>query len=136
RQLGTAMLLYTQDYDEVLPSMWDNTAGNGQSGGWIYYCCFPNGSSGNFDPARGTLIAYIRNVGIFTCPSDGARQGDSYAINALLGSPVGRIGFHTGLPLAALAAPASTFLFIEESNGDARNSTDDGYLLPPGNVGS
>jgi prepilin-type N-terminal cleavage/methylation domain-containing protein/prepilin-type processing-associated H-X9-DG protein len=132
RQLGTASMLYTQDYDEILPGSWDNTAGNGQQGGWVSYCCFPNGNQGNFDPSRGCLAGYVKNDGIFRCPSDGVRQGNSYAINALVDTgPVP--GFHPGLALAALQEPASTFLFTEEGSSSF-GGTDDGYLLPGVNL--
>jgi prepilin-type processing-associated H-X9-DG protein len=127
RQIGGAVLMYAQDYDETLPSTWDNTAGNNQLGGWMFYCCYPNGNPGNYDPNRGTLAPYLKNSGVFHCPSDSTRQGNSYAINSTLSSSPG-IGFHPGLALAAIPMPASTFLFIEETSGP-RGQTDDGYLL-------
>lgn len=135
RQLATAVMLYVQDNDETLPSMWDNVAGNGQPGGWMFYtgCDFVHPT--RFDPSQGSLFPYVKNGGIFRCPSDPAGGTDSYAINALLGAPWSSIGFHPGLSDAALTSPASTFLFIEEANG-VGGTTDDAYLLPPGNVPS
>ena len=38
RQLGSAVTLYTQDYDERLPCTWDGAVGaggNAGSGGWL-----------------------------------------------------------------------------------------------------
>src|ERR1035438_121264 len=127
--------MYASDYDQRLPSFWDNTAGNGQLGGWVWYRNFPNGNTGDFDPSRGNLYAYTKNAQIYVCPDDDSTQGCSYAINALLGSNLGVQAFHTGMSLTRITAPASTFLFVEEASGGS-NSTDDAYLIPPGNVPS
>lgn len=135
RQVATAAMMYVEDHDGRLPSMWDNTPGDGQYGGWTWYCDFPNGDPGDFDPARGSLYPYLRNAASFVCPADRCDQGCSYAMNALLGSNLGTRGFHLGMPLGEVTAPAATFLLMEEGNGPA-GSTDDGYLIPPGNVPS
>jgi prepilin-type N-terminal cleavage/methylation domain-containing protein/prepilin-type processing-associated H-X9-DG protein len=131
KQLGLAFDMYTQDCDARLPCTWDNVEGNGQWSGWMFYRDFPNVNTGDFDPARGALYPYVKNANLYRCPSDG-QQDNSYAINALLARPVGRRGFHTGLSLTDLPAPSSVFALIEESSNRNR-STDDAYLIPPGN---
>ncbi|MBI2297757.1 MAG: prepilin-type N-terminal cleavage/methylation domain-containing protein [Armatimonadetes bacterium] len=133
RQLGTAVMLYAEDWDGHLPSMWDNAPGNGQSGGWVWYGNFPNGNPGDFRPELGGLFPYTKNAQINVCPEDESEQGNSYAMNALLGSYVGVLGFHVGMRVTRIVSPAATFLFIEEAGG-AQGTTDDGYLIPPGNV--
>jgi len=58
RQLGSALLLYTQDFDDTCP--------NAQ---WIGPAAFPpNWQFGA--SSRDLLSPYIRNEGIFVCPSD------------------------------------------------------------------
>lgn len=132
KQLAHAAMLYVQDWDNRLPSMWDNVQGNQQSGGWVWYSDFPNGNDGTFQPARGSLYTYTRNTQIFVCPDDDCDQGCSYAINALVGTSVGTLGFHAGLRLTRVTDPVATLLFVEEASNSA-GSTDDGYLMPPGN---
>jgi prepilin-type N-terminal cleavage/methylation domain-containing protein len=37
RQLAIGVLLYADDANDRLPGMWDNVAGDGVSGGWVFY---------------------------------------------------------------------------------------------------
>jgi prepilin-type N-terminal cleavage/methylation domain-containing protein/prepilin-type processing-associated H-X9-DG protein len=129
RQLGSAVAMYTQDYDETLPCTWDGAMGAGGSagsGGWIGWSNFRGPTK--FFPEQGSLNSYVKNAGIFTCPNDPGRHGASYAINSLLSQPTPVPAYYAGLPLAALSEPASTFLFVEEG-GDAeyQDTTDDAY---------
>jgi len=125
--------MYTKDHDEFYPCAWDNAGGNNQGGGWMFYKNFPNQANGDFDPAKGSLYNYTKNTAIYRCPSDSSEQGNSYAVNALILFDVGSVGTcHAGRGLSAFSATANTFLFVEE-NSNSNNSTDDGYLLPPGN---
>jgi prepilin-type N-terminal cleavage/methylation domain-containing protein/prepilin-type processing-associated H-X9-DG protein len=129
RQLGMAISMYSQDYDETLPSTWDGGNGDGSSsgsGGWIAFANFLGPT--RFDPAAGALHGYVKNAAIYTCPSDAARSGDSYAINCLLSSPSGVPHYFAGMPIAALRASSSTFLLVEEYSETQRGSTDDGYF--------
>lgn len=85
RQLGTAALMYAQDYDETMPGAQ-----------WIGPEAFPPPWS--FGPSSRTLLEpYVKNGGIFTCPSDtelkmlklpgsGTPFGLSYQFN---GNPMG-----------------------------------------------
>ena len=136
KQIGHGVAMYVQDYDSRLPGMWDNTAGNTRFGGWMWYRAYPNGNPGDFDPARGSLNDYIKNVQLFVCPIDQSKQGNSYAMNALLSQNNPFVqGFHPGRKISRIKSPASTFLFIEEATG-ANGTTDDAYLVPPGNIAS
>ena len=115
RQIGMAMLQYTADNGETLPS------GLGRCNGdnWV------------------TLTyPYANSFAVFQCPdevSDTARGEykdsaalfrDGYGLNLDLGhvyntsNPAGKVAVHSfGYGLAALAAPARTVLFFEVDNG-------------------
>jgi len=97
------------------------------SGGWMYFTNFRG--PGRLYPAQGALFSYVKNAGIFECPSAPGRLGDSYAINSRLSTPTGVTGYYSGLSLAALTQPSSTFLLIEEGDqsGSHPDSTDDAY---------
>jgi prepilin-type N-terminal cleavage/methylation domain-containing protein/prepilin-type processing-associated H-X9-DG protein len=137
KQLGTAMQMYVQDYDEQLPNAIHGPAGVSLPGGWVYFTAFPtNETARSFDVKQGSLYPYVKNVQIYVCPSDGQGKaaGNSYAVNSCV--------FTYGIPLAvgkSLAAfdnTASWALLTEEAigRGDGTgaflrtNSTDDGYL--------
>jgi prepilin-type N-terminal cleavage/methylation domain-containing protein/prepilin-type processing-associated H-X9-DG protein len=130
RQIGIATAAYTQDYDETLPCSWDGgtlgPGGTSGAGGWMYFENYLGPTQ--FDPARGSLAPYLRNSGVFQCPSDAVRVGNSYAYNSLLLTDSGVKAFHNGLALAAVPEPSHTFLFVEEYAEPTRG-TDDGYLL-------
>jgi len=135
KQLGGAIMQYDMDSGSRYPCMWDNANGDGQKGGWIFYSSFPNNGATAFDPSKGTIFDYAKSKKIFLCPRQTENQGNDYAFNALLGSGFGSIGFHDGMTSAKVAAPSRTFLLIEESSeGKQNQSTDDGYMIPPGNI--
>jgi prepilin-type N-terminal cleavage/methylation domain-containing protein/prepilin-type processing-associated H-X9-DG protein len=97
RQLGIAFMLYTQDYDEAFP-------GAGGGGALADPCVFrPDAGFGWVRESRiteqtrfcsretlpienGALYSYVKNAGVYRCPSDG--WGDektlSYSMNELL----------------------------------------------------
>jgi prepilin-type N-terminal cleavage/methylation domain-containing protein/prepilin-type processing-associated H-X9-DG protein len=128
RQLGMAVALYSQDEDEVLPGTWDGSGGRGSSsgsGGWMVFTNFLGPA--RFDPSQGSLHTYVKNAGIFSCPSDPARSGCSYAINSRLSRPTPVRAYFAGIGLAELTQPANTFLLIEEFD-EVNKSTDDAYF--------
>ena len=144
KQLGTAFTMYAQDYDELLPGVTDGNAGIGRTGGWLYYTAFPAFDIPNsFDPSRGSVFPYVKNAGVYTCPSDGdaRRSRNSYAYNGCLIQPPFVAGLNFGKSLAAIDAPAERALLVEEARDDgganstARFGTDDGFFnLPVGNA--
>lgn len=87
KQLGTAMLMYAQDYDETF----------GRT------CCGAGTNTGTRDFYEYTM-PYIKNDGVFKCPSS-ARRTDRT-----------NYGFYSGVAsqsLAVIAAPADTVLFSD-----------------------
>ena len=75
KQMGTAVMMYTQDYDEILPAV-----------GWYGVCVATGQDAGNpanaSDQSWGGLAAwpiasapYIKNWQIFACPSDPDKGG-------------------------------------------------------------
>jgi prepilin-type N-terminal cleavage/methylation domain-containing protein/prepilin-type processing-associated H-X9-DG protein len=140
RQLGTAVQMYVQDYDETLPGVTDGNAGVGQAGGWMYYTAFPAfDTPRSYDPARSSLFPYVKSTQLFVCPADGdgRRSGNSYAYNGCLIQAPFVVGFNRGRALAAIDAPAERALLLEEArdDGPGRYGTDDGFFnLPVGNV--
>src|SRR5262245_31805620 len=58
KQLATAVAMFTQDYDEHLPKAFFNDVVNGPTG------FHPE------TPWESVLYSYIKNEGIFHCPSD------------------------------------------------------------------
>jgi prepilin-type N-terminal cleavage/methylation domain-containing protein len=118
KQIGLALLQYTQDYDEKYPSGLPN--GNGWKGiGWA-----------------GEINPYIKSAQVFSCPDDinngnGAFRPISYAINQQLG----------GVNLASIDESARMILLTEiqvgwnvnfsdgTENGDYRSPADFGDNL-------
>jgi len=135
RQLGTAVEMYTQDNDELLPGATDAGVGAGVTGGWVYFSQF--GQNENtirpvFDVTKGSLYPYIESKQVFVCPDDASSSELSYAINSCLvqGSSALALEPHPGRGLNAFQDPSITLLFGEESmgSGAAADSTDDGFL--------
>jgi prepilin-type processing-associated H-X9-DG protein len=128
RQLGLAVMQYTQDYDERLPGAWVGPNGAGKIGGWVYYSTFGTTSTpAVFNVSQGGLYTYIKNSQIFVCPSDsqGQNNGASYAINGCALSPEDAGGFAAGKGEAAFEQTSLWMLFSEE--GTISRTTDDGY---------
>jgi prepilin-type N-terminal cleavage/methylation domain-containing protein/prepilin-type processing-associated H-X9-DG protein len=119
------------DNDDHFPSVYDATVGSGQdsgTNGWIFFAQF--GKPAKFDPRRGTLFRYAPSAPTFECPTDRARSGNSYALNAKLSQDTEFKGFHAGISSAAVRSPSATLLFLEESAPDALDSTNDSYFDP------
>ena len=146
KQLGTGFAMYTQDYDEQLPSERDGTPGAGRLGGWMYYEKFPANSSANvghaFDVTLGSLYPYVKNKQVFVCNSDsqGQQSKNTYAANSCvfknspdtpgLGFGKTLANFDTTSTFALLTEEACASDFMSADNSFLRsNSTDDGYFL-------
>src|ERR1700731_2902809 len=71
KQIGVAVMMYTQDYDEILPQT-----------GWDGVCTQPGVPTNNSDTYWSGTYAfplacgpYIKNWQIFACPSDPTKGG-------------------------------------------------------------
>ena len=123
KQLGIATLTYSQDYDETYPftKMYD--------GDWF---------SGTQTTWAGKLVDSVKNLGVFTCPSDKGPTTDvnnyswtgaaiSYAGNSLATNNIPR-GIFTDLQpwfinptprtQAEVVRPAETIAIAEKHSGD------------------
>ncbi len=122
KQIGLAMLQYTQDYDERFPPS-----------------RFANATDGNRNtPWSVTVFPYVKNVGVFRCPSDPTaadraapswcpaamliggrdRQTRSMAVVAWVGggagaNPAGIMAPNWGVSQAEIEKPASTVMIAE-----------------------
>lgn len=106
RQIGTAMLQYAGDNDELFPNSISDP-----SAGWAEKC-FP----------------YAKSVGLFLCPDDQTKriilagsgpplEPVSYGMNSNLGGFVYRPRTtHTAAGLSSIVSPAHTVLLFELSN--------------------
>jgi prepilin-type N-terminal cleavage/methylation domain-containing protein len=68
KQIGTALMMYVQDYDETYPAA------------QVQITPINGGSSKNF-PIDAQLAPYIKNNGVWACPSDG---GANFATSSLM----------------------------------------------------
>jgi prepilin-type N-terminal cleavage/methylation domain-containing protein len=75
KQIGTAIMMYTQDYDETLPEYWDDNAKPSNPNPLGYW--------------HNHLQPYIKNYQVFICPS--ARSKDERTVDTGEGTPAQRI---------------------------------------------
>ena len=111
RQIGLAVQMYGQDFDESLP-MAANYAADVNAPDRIYV---------------GQIRAYVKNTAVYLCPNaDGAAYGDTWAtrsalpigINSLTGyDPLGIEGSTSVTHLAMLDEPSRTVLLAETASG-------------------
>ena len=134
KQIGLAVIQYTQDSDELMPSITDGLDGDGAPGGWVYYTGFNSGAVA-FDPSRGNLYSYTKSKQLYTCPDDSAGQasGLSYAISScVVGAKVDPAGpgteYRPGKNQSQFDNPSGMLLFGEEASGASNKSTNDGFL--------
>lgn len=125
KQLSTGLMMYVQDYDERYPGAAPYSAAS-QYGHWIL--AWGNGAGQNagqpgpFDVSQGAIYPYVKNAGVYMCPSDSNARVKrlSYTINS-----------QCDFKLAATAqTPSSTPIFIDESA-----TLNDGYFAYGGNTG-
>ena len=139
KQLGTALMMYAQDYDENLPS-WPFTTkpallsspifGQWSYGVWIY-----------------ALMPYVKSTGVFTCPS-GPKTGSGFPNQVIFGPKDSKIianyGFNEYMmnrdngfgPIPALAAarngPSEVTVIAEVCFAGAYQDWPDSGINVPG----
>jgi prepilin-type N-terminal cleavage/methylation domain-containing protein/prepilin-type processing-associated H-X9-DG protein len=124
KQLGLAIIQYTQDTDEQMPSGRfipgiDNTTNNTPNGaGWA-----------------GQVYTYVKSTGVFKCPDDSTGVGAT--TNGYTAQPVSYAfneNLHGGGSAGSLSSqqsPASTVMLTEDQNVASffSASADDGYSV-------
>ncbi len=79
KQIATSMQMYIQDYDETLPYARVNNAGGSATCDEVFNSAYWSGYVGNL------LVPYIKNAGVWKCPSQGTtlwNHGTSTNCNA------------------------------------------------------
>jgi prepilin-type N-terminal cleavage/methylation domain-containing protein/prepilin-type processing-associated H-X9-DG protein len=127
RNLGTAVLMYAQDYDERLPLAAYAT------------------SDGDFFTWHDLTDPYAKNKDIWHCPSSAVKNADAggritthFGYNARyltdFALDFSNAGSHSAVSLAAIAQPSETLLLTDAKSSIAGSwCGDDGkFLLPPG----
>ena len=121
KQLATAMMMYTTDYDQRFP-----TAGDGWNmspvlqSDWVHVDYH---LAGGIEVELGSLFPYVKNAQCYVCPSSDLCSAPyllngveytrtSYCMNYNLAPMNG--GTETGMKITRVAFPANTFLFIED----------------------
>jgi prepilin-type processing-associated H-X9-DG protein len=121
KQLGTALTLYTQDYDETLPGNSDPGGANGLALGWM--TPVTPGTVSTYRIWAREIFPYVKNLGVYVCPQsiprsqDGAPGGSTdvpappggnsnYLLNGVVDTKA----------LAAIPAPADIVFLHEVRN--------------------
>jgi len=102
KQVTTAILMYTQDYDEVLPFQ-GNPANVTQDIG--------NYATSAFAVWINAAQPYVKNMGVWYCPS--SLKHPSAPPTAVSDSNYWYNGHASGKALAAITLPADSVLFVE-----------------------
>jgi len=113
KQMGTAMMMYAQDYDEHFPPLYNtpvNSSGTTITAAWNYL-----------------IQPYVKNAQIFNCPSTDTTyftttnphvDGLRYGLNILFGEyswwrdSLGRTGLH----IASIENPAQTIFILDDNS--------------------
>jgi prepilin-type N-terminal cleavage/methylation domain-containing protein/prepilin-type processing-associated H-X9-DG protein len=124
KQLGTAFVMYMQDWDERLPGGAPYTS-KPFSGDWVGMTKWggPCTAANPMLPEAGSLWPYVKNAGVYICPSAAQTKAFrlSYAINCYLTAP-GR-QFTEAQMAATPQGVAGLVLMVDESK-----SLNDGYF--------
>jgi prepilin-type N-terminal cleavage/methylation domain-containing protein/prepilin-type processing-associated H-X9-DG protein len=130
KQLGTAFIMYTGDYDEGFPGAAGHGANTGcmstPSSGWVLNENITALTSACPDSQlpvpNGSLYSYVKNRGVYTCLDDphGSAFTLSYAMNSNLDHSV----------LAAIQESSNCILLIDEED-NSNSVLDDGYFVAP-----
>lgn len=131
KQIGTAVMQYTQDFDETFPC--------GNKG--LDSSHPTNGASDSPTGWAGQIYPYVKTTQVFLCPSDSTQPGAtttpsttytyviSYAMNYCLGTRYNQVGgsstdsgWTQGTQLSLLGAPSKT-VFLTECMGVMTNIT-------------
>ena len=130
KQIGTAMMMYVQDYDEMFPSQSYNGTTNAALGGQpvdgmpVVGSGIVNSFGWNY---KDRVLPYTKNQQIWLCPTNKP--------NGALRTAAPNMGYHMngnvftpqGLSVAAMVAPANLMIMRESGQGFVFNRA---YLRP------
>jgi len=112
KQLGTAMIMYVQDFDEAFPpSQYFDEIGAPHDWANAIYPYIKNGTGVAYSP---TVTLYNGQGGIFTCPSFPQDEIDEYGINLCISAPVYANQPVQVATLAAIDKPSERVAILEK----------------------
>ena len=108
RQIGVAVMQYTQDYDEYYPGLNNNVW---PAGGWVR-----------------SIAPYLKSDPIFQCPSETTAQDQQsnytdYFYNLMLTVEDDPINSYIGLNMSRLYAPTLTVMCGDSKSGDGQGGS-------------
>jgi prepilin-type N-terminal cleavage/methylation domain-containing protein/prepilin-type processing-associated H-X9-DG protein len=142
KQVGLALMMYSQDYDETLPGNEHPGAGASQPLGWMQP--FDAANPMTYRVWAREVVPYTKNMAVFRCPEAKPRSSDGTCDPAnntceVVGNPgagttnILMNGVVDTRPLAAIIAPADTIILHEVRNYN-RVAQQKPYRLPNGKV--
>jgi prepilin-type N-terminal cleavage/methylation domain-containing protein/prepilin-type processing-associated H-X9-DG protein len=103
KNLGLAVMMYVQDYDDTYPPLWYNPAGH-----------WPNIIRSYFGNAASDSSGQKGRGGIMVCPSAAYQHpGWSYAMSQEYSVYDPKINGYRGMPMAAISTPARVLMIAE-----------------------
>jgi prepilin-type N-terminal cleavage/methylation domain-containing protein/prepilin-type processing-associated H-X9-DG protein len=110
RQMGTAAVMYAQDYDEFYPGMWQwSPFAIRDHAQYVYPGLKINPNTDC------QTCPYVKNAQVYVCPSNGKIQSYGYAYPTMWGATimVGKYGTPLGPALASFSKPADTVMIMD-----------------------
>lgn len=122
KQLATAVLMYASDYDQKLPSAGWNSGDvvGGQQIPSMTMCV----NTGATSVWNGQIIPYVKNRGVYHCPSDPYTRGSSYIYNQELAWRRGGGDPRTYTAKdSAIQEPSNVFILVDGGVGGNRDGS-------------
>jgi prepilin-type N-terminal cleavage/methylation domain-containing protein/prepilin-type processing-associated H-X9-DG protein len=116
KQMGLGVMMYVQDYDETYPQ--------------AYYYLNDNSSAGGYAQWSGVTQPYVKNYGLFTCPSDknrGLAPTNFIGDNLGFGVPGGQTAQVAGIQ--DIQAPRLSYIANGAILGRKRRTVDPGNVV-------
>lgn len=123
KQIGTAMMMYRGDYDEQMPLA---LFGDGSA----TFTMPDNVSTGNFLGWHHVLHPYVKNFGIFNCPSNRFAGTGTYTGQASFNFGYGMNPATSGIADAFANRPADLIAFADARGYLVRPNPGDGSVTP------
>ena len=137
KQLALSVVMYAADWDQTYPvEIKGSMPGNGE-----YYCAHANCGDENINKTwsyRAQLTPYVKNAGLFFCPSDTNKWGNvapghgwvggrfsSYHYRYCVGAAI-QDGNQSAWNEGGVPKPAQTFIISETNPGHDRRQRSDG----------